>query len=115
MVIKLMEAETRLEAALHSSTLDKNSLSDESNWPIDGQGNRLVQISCGAAELVPTRQYANITVGPIGIKRFVTDGDDDHLLKEIEKTQKLCEMAVSSDRETVHNAIRQSEQGRLIP
>jgi hypothetical protein len=81
---------------------------DENGWP-------LVQISCAASELVPTKQFSNVTIGPIVVKRYIKDGSDEYLLGEIHKTQSMCEKAVAEDRETVHNMIRQSEQGRLIP
>lgn len=111
-----MEGENRLEAALHSGTLEKNSLSNDANR------DHLMEISCAAAELVPTRQYANITVGPIVIKRMVpidfdgfTESEINSMKKAIKEIQVLCEEAVADDRSTVHNMIRQSEQGRLIP
>jgi len=81
--------------------------------PTDNNGKPLILISCAAAELVPTKQYGNVTVGPIVVKRWITDGDDDHVLSQIHNTQRLCERAVAEDRETVHNMIRQSEQGRV--
>lgn len=83
--------------------------------PRDGTGWPLVQISCAASELVKTKDFQNVTIGPIVLKRYTVEGDDEHLLAEIHKTQSLCEKAVAEDRETVHNLIRQSEQGRLIP
>lgn len=85
---------------------------DESEIPKDSNGKPLVQISCAAAELIPTKQYGNCTVGPIVVKRYVIDNGFDDLRKEIKKTQELCEEAVAEDRQSVHAFIRQSEQGR---
>lgn len=81
--------------------------------PKDAFGTPLVEISCAAAELVPTVQYGNVTLGPIIVRRWVTDGTDEHLMEQIRETQKLCEAAVAEDRQTVQALLRQSESGRL--
>lgn len=70
-----------------------------------------IQISGAAAELIPTRQYANCTVGPITIKKVISD--DANLRDEIVKIQSLCEDIVSEDRDSVHKLLRQSEGGRI--
>lgn len=75
-------------------------------------GKPLAQVSCGAAELIPTVQYGNVSVGPIIVKRWVEDDGDDDLKKKVRATQELCEEAVAEDRKTVHVLTRQSEQGR---
>lgn len=80
--------------------------------PLDESGRPMIQISCAAAELIPTRQYANVTIGPVAVKRWIVDNGDDNLKEEIKKTQALCEEAVAEDRQTVHALIRQSDGGR---
>jgi hypothetical protein len=76
-------------------------------------GKPLINISCSAAELIPTIQYGNVSCGPIIVKRYVEDtGIDDDLKKQIRATQELCEEAIAEDRQTVHALTRQSEQGR---
>jgi hypothetical protein len=70
-----------------------------------------IQISSAAAELVPTRQYANVDIGPITIKKTIED--DANVKEEIVKIQTLCEEIVSEDRDSVHKLLRQSEGGRL--
>lgn len=67
-----------------------------------------------AAELVPTVQFGNVTIGPIGIIRYVEDTDLDNLKKEINKSQTLCEEIVSEDRNSVQKLIRQSTDGRYV-
>lgn len=79
---------------------------------LDSKGLPLIQISCAAAELIPTKQYGNVTVGPIVVKRYVEDNGIDDLKIQIKATQELCEEAVSDDRESVHAFIRQSTEGR---
>lgn len=65
-------------------------------------------ISCAASELIATRNYSNVTVGPIVVKRMVPD--DDNLKAEIQKTQALCEEAVSEERQTVHAWLRAAKE-----
>lgn len=81
--------------------------------PVDDTGKPMIQISCAGAELIPTRQYANVTIGPIVVKRWIVDtGNDIDLRSEIKATQTLCEEAVAEDRQSVHALIRQSDGGR---
>lgn len=69
-------------------------------------GVPMVKIICSASELIPTQQYANVTVGPISVHRYVPDGDDDHIRAEISRTQQLCEQAVAEERETIQVLMR---------
>lgn len=81
--------------------------------PRDTFGNPMVEISSSATELVPTIQYGNVTIGPVVVRRWVPDGDDDHLAEQIRRVSQLCETAVSEDRQTVHAMLRQSTDGRI--
>lgn len=78
----------------------------EEAWARDQNGLPMVKIQVGAAELVPTVQYGNVTVGPVMVTRFVPDGDADHIKAWIRHTQEICEQAVAEDRETVHALMR---------
>lgn len=107
-------AQERQQLDLARTQTEKSDCS--SDTPVlGGDGAPLVMISASAAELIPTRQYGNVTVGPVVVKRWVPDGDEEHLMREVRKVQQVCEQAVAEDRETVHNLIRQSEQGRALP
>src|SRR5271167_234668 len=81
--------------------------------PVGTNGCPLTQIACAAAELVPTIQYGNVTVGPIVVKRYVEELGDDHLKEQIRIIQSICEEAVAEDRKSVQGLIRQSAQGRI--
>lgn len=62
----------------------------------------MIKITSSAAELIPTVQYGNITVGPVAATRFVRDLDDDeHLKAEIRRVQAVVEEIVAEDRQTV--------------
>ena len=83
----------------------------EHDWPRDAFNTPMVKISCAAAELIATRQFSNVTVGPVQVTRFVTDGPDEVIQKEIQRTLALCEAAVAEDRQTVAELTRASAQG----
>lgn len=70
------------------------------------------KITTHAAELVPTIQYGNISIGPIGIVRYIEDTGDENLKSELRATQSICEEIVAEDRKSAHNLIRQSTEGR---
>jgi hypothetical protein len=42
----------------------------------------------------------------VQVHRFVADGDDEHLLEQIRRTQALCESAVAEERETIQILLR---------
>lgn len=79
---------------------------------IGANGKPLVRIACAAAELIPTIQYGNCSVGPVAVLRYYEDTTDDDLKKNIRLTQSLCEEAVAEDRQSVHALTRQSTEGR---
>lgn len=80
---------------------------------VTGVNNKpLIKISCAAAELIPTVQYGNCTVGPVTVTRYVEDIGIDNLKNEIRVTQSLCEEAIAEDRQSVHALTRQSTEGR---
>lgn len=53
------------------------------SWPVDPEtGLPLVQISFTASELIPTGEYANVTVGPVTVTKFIIDPEDDEALAD---------------------------------
>lgn len=87
--------------------------------PVDETGRPMIQISCAATELVPTRQYANVTVGPIVVKVWIPinfNGFNDEEVSSIKRAtkevQEICEDAVADERKTLHNLISQSTNGK---
>jgi hypothetical protein len=91
----------------------------EHDIPLDPNGRPFIRISSAAAELIPTVQYGNVTVGPaavvvwvpFGFKGF-NDEEKDSIKIAIRETQSLCEEAIAEDRQTVHALTRQSTEGR---
>jgi hypothetical protein len=92
---------------------------DDETIHLDNRGIPLIHISCAAAELIPTRQYANVTVGPVVIKRWIpidfkgfSEDELNSMKLAVKEIQSICEEAVADERQTVHALTRQSEQGR---
>jgi hypothetical protein len=91
----------------------------EQDIPLDPNGRPFIRISCSAAELIPTVQYGNVTVGPtsvvvwvpFGFKGF-NDEETNSIKIAIRATQTLCEEAIAEDRQSVHALTRQSTEGR---
>lgn len=88
-------------------------------YPVDSNGNPMITITCAAAELIPTVQYGNVTVGPIvatvsipkDFKGFNNE-EKASIKKAIKEVQSICEEAVAEDRQSVHDLTRQSAEGR---
>lgn len=79
---------------------------------MDPFGSPMVRISVAAAELVPTVQYGNATIGPVVVDRFITDGDDDHILGALRSTVKLVEQVVAEERMTLQQQIQARLAGK---
>lgn len=58
----------------------KDSL--EMTWPTNPAGKPLVRITMTAAELIPTGQYANVSIGPAQIEAFIDPDSDVGFPKE---------------------------------
>jgi hypothetical protein len=60
---------------------------DTESWPVGENGQPMMKITMTAAELIPTGQYANVSVGPAQITAFVDtdkvlDGEEAYFTKE---------------------------------
>lgn len=78
--------------------------------PTDAFGTPMIRITAAAAELVPTVQYGNATIGPVMIERYVPDGPDEEIKSALKATMALVEEAVSEDRQTLHEQIRNQQR-----
>ena len=52
---------------------------DSESWPLGTDGQPMMKITMTAAELIPTGQYANVSVGPAQITAFV---DQNRVIKD---------------------------------
>jgi hypothetical protein len=83
--------------------------------PIGSNGLPMIEITVQASETVPVAQYANVVVGPIAIRRWIEDPqDDDALRAAVDHHQDLVEGIVSEDRDLVQQSVaaynRQKEE-----
>lgn len=79
--------------------------------PLGGNGRPMIEIMGQASELVPVAQYANVTIGPVAVRRWVEDtGDDDQLRERISEVQALVQDIIAEDREAVEESVRLHNQ-----
>ena len=101
----------------HKNVMDnpKQQSATASLVPMGSNGLPMIEITVQAAETVPVAQYANVVVGPIAVRRWVEDPqDDDELRKIIDHNQDLVESIVAEDRDIVQESVasynRQKEE-----
>lgn len=46
------------------------------SWPVDANGEPMIQITVQASELIGLQNYSNITIGPANITLFVPKGQE---------------------------------------
>lgn len=79
--------------------------------PIGTNGLPMIEIMGQASELVPVAQYANVTIGPVAVRRWVEDtGDDEELHERISDVQALVMDIIAEDREAVEESVRLHNQ-----
>ena len=112
-----------------TKTAAHNSVSVNSSVPVGGNGLPMIEIVSQASELVPVAQYANVTIGPVMVRRWVedpgvsqlagTDPEDfdskqkkvyDAIFSEISTTQAIVQEIISEDREAVEESVRLHNQ-----
>lgn len=104
-------AEETPQQKLAREQAEQTNVVGDHDWPRDAFGMPLVKISASAAELVPTVQYGNVTVGPVVVTRFCQGSTIEQIKAATAETQKIVEEAVASDRETVHALMRSRAAG----
>jgi hypothetical protein len=57
--------------AAHKRANDQIELADTEAWPRGVNGQPMMKVTMTAAELIPTGQYANVSVGPAQITCFI--------------------------------------------
>lgn len=87
--------------------------------PTGSNGLPMIEITVQASETVPVAQYANVVVGPIAVRRWVEDPEDDDKLREvISASQDLVESVVAEDRDLVQESVasynRQKEEAEKV-
>ena len=87
---------------------DRKGVDMSGSWPVASDGTPLLQISVTASELIPTGEYANVTVGPVTVTRFIQDPeDDDALAEELNNLAEVVEIkCISEQRELVLESLQ---------
>ncbi len=67
-------------------------------WPVDKNGKPLVKVSNGAKETIPTVPYANITIGPAWVEKFVED-DPQAIENGLSECLKAAEKVLGNERD----------------
>lgn len=68
--------------------------------PVAG-GKPAVKIMTAFEEKIGLPNYSSVTVGPISVSRFVEDGDDEHILREIRETALIVEKFLEEERANI--------------
>lgn len=110
-------------ASAHQRAVEQRSSVDSEAWPRGSNGRPMAKILMTAAELIPTGQYANVSVGPAQITCFV---DLDRQLKNGETfftdteraaiVQSLNELAEIVEGDVIavqRNLVMESMQGQI--
>jgi hypothetical protein len=77
--------------------------------PIGPNGRPMIEIFIQKSELVPVAQYASVTIGPIGVRRWVEDdGSLEGLSLEdaITATSGMVDNIIAEDRALVEESVR---------
>ena len=75
--------------------------SQEGSWPVNANGTPMMKAEMSAAELIPTGQYANVTVGPARIHFLI---DPDRTLRDDE------DYFTPSQRATISKALNEAAE-----
>jgi hypothetical protein len=98
------------EGAQQRATLErveKTNTIDEHDWPRDVFGTPLLRVSVSQSELIPTAQYANVTLGPVQVVGFITDGPDEQVKEQLRRLRRLCDESIAEDRQTLYAELQQ--------
>lgn len=96
---------------------------DSDSWPVGVDGQPMMKITMTAAELIPTGQYANVSVGPAQITAFVDqnrvikDGDayftDDQRTTMAKALNELAEIVETDVVAVQRNIVMEAMQGQV--
>lgn len=112
------QSRAKAETAKKRTSEAQGQVEADSDWPQSSQGKPLVKISMTAAELVPTGQYANVSVGPAQITAFV-DPDEEDFFDESQRSNlakslnALAEIVESDVIAVQRNLVMESIQSSL--
>jgi hypothetical protein len=114
------DTKSRGKAEQAAQRTRENVEAAELSWPTNGSGKPLVRVTMTASELIPTGQYANVSVGPAQITAFVDlDRRDEKYFDEAESetlTKAMNELAEIVERDVIavqRNIVLESMQEQI--
>ena len=70
----------------------------------------MVKIMVSSSEKIGLPDYSSVDVGPISVSRFIEDGDDEYLKKELHRNLLLVEEIISEVRQEVLEEVQASKK-----
>lgn len=107
--VKRTRTKRRVEGDGKSSTVVKSAQHRGTTVVVPLEEDQF-EIICQASELVPVAQYANVTIGPIAVRRTVRCDDMDSLKESIQEIQEVIYDVIAEDREAVEESVRLHNQ-----
>jgi hypothetical protein len=102
------KADTQSRAKADNAAKQAEAQQVEAAWPMGVNGRPMARIEFSAAELVPTGQYANVSIGPARITAFVdlsrVTEDDEPYFSDAERwnlTKAVNELAELVERDVI--------------
>jgi hypothetical protein len=71
------KSRAKAETAHKRSDDQQQEVLDSGGWPRNPDGSPMTRIEIAAAELIPTGQFANVSVGPAKIVHFINANDPE--------------------------------------
>jgi hypothetical protein len=101
------KADTQSRAKAENAARHADAQQPDTSWPVGVNGRPMARIEFSASELIPTGQYANVSVGPARITAFVdlnrttdngeayfSDAERDNLVKSVNELAEMVERDV---------------------
>lgn len=73
--------------------------------PLDPNGKPMAKVGNGAKETIPTAQYANITIGPAWVEKYVED-TPEAIRTGLQECLEAAEEVLGEERDRLVEAIR---------
>ena len=88
------------------------------SYPIKIRGEKMsethelgmIKIMTGSSEKVGLPDYSSVDIGPISVSRFIPEGNDEYIKKELRKNLEMVEELIAEVREEVLQSIQESKK-----
>jgi hypothetical protein len=69
-----------------------------------------IKIMTSSSEKVGLPNYSSVDIGPISVTRFIEEGDDEYIKKELKKNLLLVEELIAEVREEVLTSVQEAKK-----